>query len=271
MLGKGDNMLTDRLGSIETMEIVYRRPKSLVPIATHYCPGCTHGVIERLVAEVLDEMGLRERAIGVASVGCSVFTYNYFNCDFASAPHGRAPAMATGIKRVRPDNVVFTYQGDGDLASIGTAEIVHAAARGDNITVIFVNNAVYGMTGGQMAPTTIPQMPTTSSQTGRDPRTMGYPIRMAEMLATLDGPAYIVRRSVHDPVNVNRTRKAIRSAFQAQLDGLGFSLVEILSSCPVNWGMTPVGAVRYIEEHMVPYYPLGDYKLTGSTAGGGSL
>jgi 2-oxoglutarate ferredoxin oxidoreductase subunit beta len=243
------------------MEIVYRRPESLVPVATHYCPGCTHGVIERLVAEVLDELGVREQTIGVASVGCSVFTYNYFNCDFASAPHGRAPAMATGIKRVRPDKIVFTYQGDGDLASIGTAEIVHAAARGENFTVIFVNNAVYGMTGGQMAPTTMPHMRTSSSPSGRDTHTMGFPIRMAEMLATLDGPSYIVRRSVHDPVNVNRTKKAIRSAFQSQLEGKGFSLVEILSACPVNWGMTPVDAVGYVKDHMVPYYPLGDYKV----------
>jgi 2-oxoglutarate ferredoxin oxidoreductase subunit beta len=264
-------MSTDTLLSTDVkagMETVYTRPESLLPLATHYCPGCTHGIIERLVAEVLDELGLRERTIGVASVGCSVFTYNYFNCDFASAPHGRAPAMATGIKRVHPDSVVFTYQGDGDLASIGTAEIVHAAARGENITVIFVNNAVYGMTGGQMAPTTMPRMRTTSSPSGRDTRTMGYPIRMAEMLSTLDGPAYIVRRSVHDPVNVNRTKKAIKAAFQTQLQGLGFSLVEVLSSCPVNWDMTPVDALQYVKDKMVPYYPLGDYKVIGPPATG---
>src|SRR3972149_3889668 len=183
----------------ESMSVVYSRPQSLTPVVTHYCPGCTHGVIQRLVAEVLDELGVREKTIGVASVGCSVFVYNYFDCDFASAPHGRAPAMATGVKRVHPDRIVFTYQGDGDLAAIGTAEIIHAATRGENITVIFVNNAEYGMTGGQMSPTTLPGMKTTSSQSGRDVETMGFPIKMSEMLATLPGASYIVRRSVHDP------------------------------------------------------------------------
>jgi 2-oxoglutarate ferredoxin oxidoreductase subunit beta len=197
-------MLTD------AMEIVWQRPSSLTPALTHYCPGCGHGIINRLVGEVIDELGIRETTIGVASVGCSVFAYNYFDCDFAEAAHGRAPAMATGIKRVRPDRTVFTYQGDGDLASIGTAEIVHAAARGENITVIFVNNAVYGMTGGQMAPTSLPGMKTASSPFGRDVQRAGFPIRMSEMLATLDGASYVVRRSTHDPGNVNKTRKRSR-------------------------------------------------------------
>lgn len=243
----------------DTMAVVYQRPRSLTPVVTHYCPGCTHGIIHRLVAEVLDELNIRERAIGVASVGCSVFAYNYFNCDFAEAPHGRAPAMATGIKRVHPDRIVFTYQGDGDLASIGTAEIVHAATRGENITVIFVNNGVYGMTGGQMAPTTLPGMPTTSSPLGRDVETMGYPVRMSELLGTLSGATYIARRSVHDPANIRRTKKAIRAAFEVQLNQAGFSLVEILSSCPVNWGMTPLEALQFVKEKMSAYYPLGEY------------
>jgi 2-oxoglutarate/2-oxoacid ferredoxin oxidoreductase subunit beta len=248
-------MLTD------SMLVVWERPSTLTPALTHYCPGCSHGVINRLVAEVIDELGIREKTIGVASVGCSVFAYNYFDCDFAEAAHGRAPAMATGIKRLYPDRAVFTYQGDGDLASIGTAEIVHAAARGENITVIFVNNAVYGMTGGQMAPTTLPGMKTTSSPFGRDVHLAGFPIRMSEMLATLDGASYIVRRSAHNPMNINRTKKAIKMAFQTQLNGLGFSMVEILSACPVNWDMTPTEALCYVEEKMVPYYPLGDFKV----------
>jgi 2-oxoglutarate ferredoxin oxidoreductase subunit beta len=248
--------------STDSMSIVYQRPQSLTSAFTHYCPGCTHGVIQRLVAEVMDELNIREKTIGVASVGCSVFVYNYLDCDFAGAAHGRAPAMATGIKRVHPERVVFTYQGDGDLAAIGTAEIMHAAARGENITVIFVNNAVYGMTGGQMAPTTLPGMRTTSSPSGRDVKSMGWPIRMSEVLATLDGPSYVVRRSVHDPGNINKTKKAIRAAFQVQLHALGFSLVEILSACPVNWDMTPVESLKFIEAQMVPYYPLGDYKIS---------
>jgi 2-oxoglutarate ferredoxin oxidoreductase subunit beta len=246
----------------EEMAVVYERPQALTPVVTHYCPGCTHGVGNRLVAEVLSELGVQERTIGVASVGCSVFAYNYFECDFVEAAHGRAPAMATGIKRLYPDHVVFTYQGDGDLASIGTAEIVHAAARGENITVIFVNNAVYGMTGGQMAPTTLPDMKTTSSPFGRDVHIAGWPIRMSEMLSTLDGAAYVVRRSLHDPGNINKARKAIKTAFQAQLNGLGFSLVELLSACPVNWNMQPKDALCYVKEAMVPYYPLGDYKVS---------
>ncbi|MCX7838626.1 MAG: thiamine pyrophosphate-dependent enzyme [Anaerolineae bacterium] len=229
-----------------------------------YCPGCTHGIIHRLIAEVIDELGIRERTIGVAPVGCSVFIYNYLDTDFAEAAHGRAPAMATGIKRVLPDRVVFTYQGDGDLAAIGTAEIIHAAARGENITTIFVNNAIYGMTGGQMAPTTLPGMQTTSSPLGRDVELQGYPIRMSEVLAQLPGASYIVRRSVHDPGNINKTKKAIKTAFQVQLNQAGFSLVEVLSSCPTNWGLTPEAALKFVKERMIPYYPLGDYKVADS-------
>jgi 2-oxoglutarate ferredoxin oxidoreductase subunit beta len=234
---------------------------------THYCPGCTHGVGHRLVAEVLDEMKLREKTIGVASVGCSVFAYNYFDCDFVEAAHGRAPAMATGIKRVLPDRVVFTYQGDGDLASIGMGEIVHAAARGENITVIFINNANYGMTGGQLAPTTLPGQKTTTSPHGRDVEQMGFPIRMAEMLATLEGVGYVVRRSLHNPKNVRQAKKAIRLAFETQVHGLGFSLVELLSTCPTNWGLTPLEALEWVEDHMIPYYPVQDFKVASAVAG----
>jgi 2-oxoglutarate ferredoxin oxidoreductase subunit beta len=248
---------------METTEtLVYSRPQAFTDIQTHYCPGCTHGVAHRLVAEVLDEMGVRERTIGVASVGCSVFAYNYFDCDFVQAPHGRAPAMATGIKRVLPDRIVFTYQGDGDLASIGTAEIVHAAARGENITVIFINNANYGMTGGQMAPTTLPGMKTTTSPNGRDVETQGFPIRAAEMLSTLDGSSYVVRRSLHDPKNTRMAKKAIRTAFETQARGLGFSMVELLSVCPTNWGLTPMDSLQWIEDHMVPFFPIGDFKVS---------
>src|SRR5512142_212751 len=242
-------------------QTVYTRPESLTGTPTHYCPGCTHGVAHRLVAEVLDEMHLREKTIGVASVGCSVFAYNYFNFDFVQAPHGRAPAMATGIKRVFPDKVVLTYQGDGDLASIGTAEIVHAAVRGENITVIFINNTNYGMTGGQMAPTTLPGQKTTTSVNGRDVENQGYPIKAAEMLATLDGASYVVRRSLHDPKNIRLAKKAIRTAFETQVRGLGFSMVELLSSCPTNWGMTPQQALEWVESTMVAYYPLNDFKV----------
>ncbi len=249
------------------MQVVYERPDSLIATVTHYCPGCTHGVAHRLVAEVLDEMHLREKAIGVASVGCSVFTYNYFDIDFVQAPHGRAPAMATGVKRVFPDRFVLTYQGDGDLASIGTAEIVHAATRGENISVIFINNANYGMTGGQMAPTTLPGQKTTSSPNGRDVETAGYPIRMSEMLSTLEGASYVARRSLHDPKNIRLAKKAIRIAFEAQVRGLGFSMVELLSVCPTNWGLTPTQSLRWLEEKMLPYYPLGDHKISPALSG----
>ncbi len=253
----------------ESMQTVYARPQSLTSVVTDFCPGCTHGVIHRLIAEVLDELGIREKTIGVAPVGCSVFAYNYFDCDFAEAAHGRAPAMATGIKRVHPDRVVFTYQGDGDLAAIGTGEIVHAATRGENITVIFVNNAVYGMTGGQMAPTTLPGMRTTSSPRGRDVEIMGFPVRASEMLSTLSGASYIVRRSVHDPANINRAKQAIKTAFQVQLNQMGFSMVELLSSCPVNWNKTPIEALKFVKEVMIPYYPLGDYKVSEAVKGMG--
>lgn len=246
---------------MEKVNLVYERPESLATTTTHYCPGCTHGTAHRLVAEVLDEMGIREKTIGVAPVGCSVFAYDYFNHDYVEAAHGRAPAMATGIKRVRPENTVYAYQGDGDLASIGMAEIVHAAIRGENITVIFVNNAIYGMTGGQMAPTTLPGMKTTSSPNGRDVEETGYPIRMSEMLATIDGASYVVRRSLHNPANIRKAKKAIRKAFEVQERGLGFSIVELLSSCPTNWKLTPVQALSFIEEQMVPYFPLEDFRV----------
>jgi len=252
------------VNEFETM--VYTRPDSLTDVSTHYCPGCTHGTAHRLIAEVIDEMGLKERTIGVASVGCSVFAYNYFDTDFVQAPHGRAPAMATGVKRVYPDRMVFTYQGDGDLASIGMAEIVHAAARGENITVFFLNNTNYGMTGGQMAPTTLPGQVTTSSPNGRDVETQGYPIRTAEMLAKLDGASYVVRRSLHDPKNIRLAKKAIRTALEVQMRGLGFSLVELLSICPTNWGKTPAEALQWLEEKMVTYYPVGDYKVHPAAA-----
>ncbi|HBL48641.1 MAG TPA: 2-oxoglutarate oxidoreductase [Firmicutes bacterium] len=217
-------------------------------------------MIHRLVAEALDELNVGDKAIGVAPVGCAVFAYNYFNCDMLEAAHGRAPAVATGVKRVDPSKVVFTYQGDGDLASIGAAEAVHAAARGENITVIFVNNAIYGMTGGQMAPTSLIGQKTTTSPFGRDPELAGYPIRISEMLATLTGAKYVVRTSVHNPVNVNKTKEAIRKAFECQLNGIGFSLVEVVSSCPTNWGMTPMEALKHVENKMIPYYPLGVFR-----------
>ena len=251
----------------ETTQLVYQRPESLADVPTHYCPGCTHGIAHRLVAEVLDEMDIRVKTIGVAPVGCSVFAYNYFDCDFVEAPHGRAPAMATGVKRVLPDRIVFTYQGDGDLASIGMGEIIHSAARGENITVIFINNAIFGMTGGQMAPTTLPGQKTTSSPGGRDVEQMGFPIRMCELLSSLDGVGYAVRRSLHDPKNIRLAKKAIRLAFETQLRGLGFAMVELLSSCPTNWGLPPLEALKWIEEHMVPAYPLEDFKVSPALAG----
>ena len=244
------------------MERVYEYPKSLTKAHTHYCPGCTHGTIHRLIAEVLDELGVRERTVGIAPVGCSVLAYYYFDVDMAEAAHGRAPAMATGLKRVSPDRVVFTYQGDGDLASIGIAEIIHAAHRGELFTTIFVNNAIYGMTGGQMAPTTLPGQVTTSSPTGRDVATAGYPVRMAEMLGGLPGAAYVTRQAVLDVPGIRRTKRAIKLAFQAQIAGLGFSMVEILSTCNTNWHMGVVEALEWAKEEMVAYFPLGDTKMT---------
>ena len=250
------------MASSPPVEIVYQRPRTFTDSPTHYCPGCTHGVAHRLVAEVLEEMDVQDRTIGVASVGCSVFAYNYFDCDFVEAAHGRAPAMATGIKRVMPENIVFTYQGDGDLASIGMAEIVHVAVRGENITTIFINNANYGMTGGQMAPTTLPGQKAASSPTGRDIEQAGFPIRAAEMLATLDGSGYIARRSLHDPKNIRMAKKAIRLAFETQRRGLGFSMVELLSTCPTNWGIDPLESLKWIEERMIPVFPVEDFKVT---------
>jgi 2-oxoglutarate ferredoxin oxidoreductase subunit beta len=245
----------------ENEQLMYERPSTLAEAYTHYCPGCTHGTGHRLVAEVIDELGLRERTILVASVGCSVFAYNYFEVDACEAAHGRAPAMATGVKRVHPDKIVFTYQGDGDLASIGTAEVIHAASRGENITIIFANNAIYGMTGGQMAPTSLIGQKTTSSPFGRDALLTGYPMRMAELLAQLPGTAYSVRRSLHDAKHIIKAKKAIKTAFEVQMKGLGFSIVELLSTCPTNWGMTAVRSCEWVRDEMVPYYPLGDFKV----------
>ena len=242
------------------MAVVFEKTKMLTDAEFHYCPGCTHGVIHRLVAEVIDEMGLQEKAVGVAPVGCAVFAYNYFNCDMFEAAHGPAPAVATGIKRARTDACVFTYQGDGDLASIGTAEIVHAAHRGEKITTIFVNNAIYGMTGGQMAPTTLVGQKTTTSPYGRDEAWCGKPLRVTEMLATIEGSAYIERVALNNNANIIRAKKAIRKAFECQMSGKGFSMIEILSTCPTNWGLSPVEAMKWLEDNMIPYYPLGVFK-----------
>ncbi len=239
------------------MAIVFQKPNALSDVTNHYCPGCTHGIIHRLVAEVIDEMELEGKTVGVAPVGCSVLAYNYFNFDMIQAPHGRAPAVATGVKRALPENLVFTYQGDGDLAAIGTAETVHSAARGENITVIFVNNAIYGMTGGQMAPTTLPGQVTQTSPYGRDVSYSGYPIRVSEMLSTLDGAAYIARVSVDSVKNVRETKKAIRKAFETQRAGLGFSMVEVLSICPTNWGLSTEESLNWLRDNMMPYYPMG--------------
>ncbi len=251
-----------------TATTIFKRSVAMQETVTHYCPGCTHGVIHRLVAEALDELGLRERALGIAPVGCSVLAYNYLNCDFLEAAHGRAPAFATGFKRMRPDMIVFTYQGDGDLASIGMGEIVHAANRGEKITVIFVNNAVYGMTGGQMAPTTLPKQITTTSPYGRDVENVGYPVRIAEMLASLVTPAYIERVAVHTPQHIIQAKKAIRKAFAYQKENRCFTLVEVLSTCPTNWGKMPGEATEWLEAKMVPYYPLGCFKEPEQHEGG---
>ena len=242
------------------MEKVFTKPHALCDVNLHYCPGCTHGIVHRLVAEVIDELGIEGKTIGVAPVGCSVFAYNYFECDMLQAAHGRAPAVATGVKRANPDSVVFTYQGDGDLAAIGTAETVHAAARGENISIIFINNAMYGMTGGQMAPTTLVGQVTQTSPYGRNAQTQGYPIRVSEMLSTLEGPAYIERVSVDTVPNIKKAKAAIKKSFQMQLEGKGFSLVEVVSTCPTNWGLSPVEAMEWLRENMLPHYPLGVYK-----------
>ena len=242
------------------MATIFEKPASLTDLPLHYCPGCTHGIVHRLIAETLDELGIEGRTVGVAPVGCAVMIYDYFKCDMVQAAHGRAPAVATGIKRADPQNVVFTYQGDGDLASIGTAETVHAAARNENITVIFINNAIYGMTGGQMAPTSLPKQVTQTSPYGRDTSSCGYPVKVCEMLAQLDGAEYLERVTVNSVKTVRTAKKAIKKAFQNQLDGKGFSLVEVVSSCPTNWGMTPAEAMKWIDSAMLPYYPPGVYK-----------
>ena len=235
--------------------VVFDKPHALTDAPLHYCPGCTHGIIHRL-----DALGIEGRTVGVASVGCSVMAYNYFACDMIQAAHGRAPAVATGAKRANPDNIVFTYQGDGDLAAIGTAETVHSAARGENITIIFVNNAIYGMTGGQMAPTSLPGQVTQTSPYGRDVKVAGYPVKVCEMLSQLDGATYLERVAVNNVKNVKNAKRAIKKAFENQVNGLGFSLVEVISTCPTNWGKTPEAALEWVEEKMIPYYPLGVYK-----------
>jgi 2-oxoglutarate ferredoxin oxidoreductase subunit beta len=246
--------------------VIFARPDIMVDRSTHFCPGCGHGIIQRLVGEALQELDLHERAICIGSIGCTVTAYEYYKVDGMEAPHGRAPAVATAIKRCRPDLVPFAIQGDGDLASIGTAEIVHAAARGEKITIIFANNATYGMTGGQLAPTTLMGMYTASTPGGRTAEQSGFPIRMSEMLATLDGPAYIARVSVHNPANVRKAKKAVELAFRTQLAGLGFAMVEILSMCPINWKVEPVQAPDWMVANMIPQFPLGEFKVLPGVA-----
>lgn len=238
----------------------FTRPSTLVDCPWHFCPGCHHGIIHRLCAEVIEEMDWQEKTVGVGNVGCGVFSYDYFNFDGIGPSHGRAPAVATGVKRVLPNHLVFTYQGDGDLAAIGTTELIHSAVRGERITIIFVNNTVYGMTGGQMAPTTLMGQKTTTTPLGRTRDQAGFPIKVCEMIATMEGAAYVARTAVFNPAQVIRTKKAIRKAFQAQLDGLGFTLIEVLAACPTNWGMTPLQGSKYVEEQMVPVFPLGEFK-----------
>ena len=242
------------------MKTVFQKPKALTDAPLHYCPGCTHGIIHRLVAEAIDALGIEGNTVGVAPVGCAVMAYDYFSCDMVEAAHGRAPAVATGLKRAMPENIIFTYQGDGDLASIGMAETVHAATRNENITVIFVNNAIYGMTGGQMAPTSLPGQVTQTSPYGRDVKHCGYPVKICEMLSQLEGPEYLARVAVNNVKNVLTAKKAIQKAFENQISSKGFSLVEVISACPTNWGMTPQKALEWIDEKMIPYYPLGVYR-----------
>ena len=244
--------------------VVFDRPKALSDVPLHYCPGCTHGIVHRLVAEAIDNLGVVDKTVGIAPVGCSVFAYDYFECDMIQAAHGRAPAVATGVKRTHPDSVVFTYQGDGDLAAIGTAETVHACARGENITIIFINNCIYGMTGGQMAPTSMPGQITTTSPYGRDKKIQGSPVHVCEMLSTLDGVAYAERVSVDCPKNILHAKKSIQKAFQNQIDKKGLSIIEVLSTCPSNWGKSPEESLKWLREEMMPFYPLGVYKdITG--------
>lgn len=242
------------------MTVVYEKSKGLTDAPMTYCPGCSHGIIHKLIAENIIEMGAEGRTVGIAPVGCSVLAYKFFSFDMIQAPHGRAPAVATGVKRARPDNLVFSYQGDGDLAAIGTAEIVHAATRGENITVIFVNNAIYGMTGGQMAPTTMPNQVTQTSPYGRDIMTAGYPIRVCELLSTLDGVTYAERLAVNNVPNIKKAKKSLRKAFEIQNEKKGFSIIEFVSICPTNWGMTPIDSLDWLKDNMLPYYPLGVYK-----------
>lgn len=250
------------------MAVVFEKPKALADVPFHYCPGCTHGIVHRLVAETIDELGIEGNTVGVASVGCSVFSYNYFNCDMVQAAHGRAPAVATGLKRAIPENVIFTYQGDGDLAAIGMAETVHAATRGENITVIFINNAIYGMTGGQMAPTSLPGQVTQTSPYGRDVSTAGYPIRVCELLSTLSGTALAQRVTVDTVAHVREAKKAIKKGFENQINKRGYSIIEVVSTCPTNWGLSPKEAIGWLQDNMLPYYPLGVYKDV--TAEGGN-
>ena len=244
----------------EKSPYLYKRPHALSDKPSTYCPGCAHGIVQRLVAEVIDDLGIEGSTVGVCPVGCSVTSYDFYSCDMAQAAHGRAPAVATGLKRARPENIIFTYQGDGDLASIGMAETVHSATRGEKITLIFINNAIYGMTGGQMAPTTLPNQVTVTSPYGRDVEKVGYPIRVCELLSTLDGVALAQRVTVTDPKNIRAAKRAIKKAFQYQIEGLGFTIVEVLATCPTNWGKTPMEAFAWVEENMVPYYPLGVFK-----------
>ena len=250
------------------MAVVFEKPKALSDVPFHYCPGCTHGIVHRLVAEVIDELGIEGNTVGVASVGCSVFSYNYFNCDMVQAAHGRAPAVATGLKRAIPENVIFTYQGDGDLAAIGMAETVHAATRGENITVIFINNAIYGMTGGQMAPTSLPGQVTQTSPYGRDVKTAGYPIRVCELLSTLSGTALAQRVTVDSVAHVKEAKKAIKKGFENQINKRGYSIIEVVSTCPKNWGLSPAEAINWLRDNMLPYYPLGVYKDVTAEEGG---
>jgi len=242
------------------VETIFKRPESLTDLQFSYCPGCTHGIVHRLIAETLDELGVEGTTVGVAPVGCSVLAYDFFACDMVQAAHGRAPAVATALKRVLPGNVVFAYQGDGDLASIGMAETVHAASRGEKITIIFINNAIYGMTGGQMAPTSLPAQVTQTSPYGRDVAADGYPIRVCEMLSTLDGVALAQRVTVDTPRNVRAAKKAIKKAFEYQIDGVGYAIIEVVSTCPTNWGLSPIDALQWLRDNMLPYYPLGVYK-----------
>ncbi len=252
-------MAETKVDNAET-NVVFERPHALLPVVTNYCPGCTHGIVNRLIAETIDELNVEGTTVGVAPVGCSVMSYDFYGCDMIEAAHGRASAVATAVKRVCPDNVVFSYQGDGDLASIGMAETIHAATRGEHITVIFINNAIYGMTGGQMAPTSLPNQVTQTSPYGRDVAEAGYPIRVCELLSSLDGVAYLERVTVDSPKSVRKAKRAIKKAFQYQIDGVGYTLVEVVATCPTNWGMTPLEAFDWMRENMLPYYPLGVYR-----------